>query len=485
MVITRFAPSPTGLMHIGGIRTALFAYALAKHENGKFFLRIEDTDQKRFVEGAEQDIEDMLLEYGLPYEGKFKQSERLQFYKEYAEKLIQSGDAYYCFSTVEEIAEMRKKANEEKKNFVFRSPYRDLPLVEAQKKIAKGEKYVIRQKLPENHVVVFDDGVQGTMSFNTNDVDETVLLKSDGFPTYHLAVVVDDTLMGVTHVFRGVEWLPSVPKHVLLYKALGIEMPVISHLPLILDPDGGKLSKRKGSVSARGFLIEGYLPEAILNFLMLLGWSSSKKYEHGEKEKELFTLQDFVDEFSISDINKHSPVFNREKLLWFNHKYIQALTPDQLTNKFLNWLNKYSEDKDLKPEIIKAGPDYLQKALLLEQERIHIWSDLLDVLKPFYFHKGNCNLLDSKQTKKLTKDVIKDLIESLISFLENEDLSKMEHEKWEMFIRDYADRSEQKAGALFMCVRLALLETPFSPPLFDVMKVLGKEEVLNRLKKYI
>lgn len=485
MVVTRFAPSPTGSLHIGGIRTALFAYALARRHNGRFFLRIEDTDQNRFVEGAEAEIEEMLDIYGLSYDEKFKQSERLEVYKQEAEKLIEQGDAYYCFATKQEIDEMRAKAQEQKKTFIFRSPYRDMPLAEARTRIANGEKYVIRQKLPENHVVVFDDGVQGKMSFNTNDIDETVLLKSDGFPTYHLAVVVDDHLMGVTHVFRGVEWLPSVPKHVMLYRAFGYTMPVIAHLPVILDPDGGKLSKRKGSVSARGFLEEGYLPEAVLNFLMLLGWSAPLNYEHGEKERELFSLQEFVDLFDMKDVNKASPVFNREKLIWFNQKYIQSLTPDLLTLKFSNWLQKYGKDEQLKDMIIKGGPDYLQKILTLEQSRTHIFSELEQLLPPFYRHEGKANLLDSKQTKNMELDTIKQFLKDMALFIESHTLDKISHELWESFVREYADKRELKAGALFMSLRLAVLETPFSPPLFEVMGILGEKEVLNRIRKYI
>lgn len=486
MIVTRFAPSPTGSLHIGGIRSALISYALARHSNGKFFLRIEDTDRNRFVDGSEKEIEDMLKLFGLDYDEKYKQSERLEIYKEYAIKLVESGNAYYCFHTKEEIDEMRKKAHDEKKTFVFRSTYRDLPIDEAKKMIDEGKKYVIRQKLPDNHVVVFDDGIQGVMSFNTNDIDETVLLKSDGFPTYHLAVVVDDHLMNVTHVLRGVEWLPSVAKHVLLYKAFGFEMPVIGHLPVILDPEGGKLSKRKGSVSAIGFIKEGYLPEAILNFLMLLGWASPVKYEHGEKEREIFSLKDFIDLIELKDVNKHSPVFNRDKLKWFNQKYIQSLSADNLTNRFINWFKDYSKDIELKEYILKIGPDKLQKILLLEQNRIHIFSELLISLKPFFIHNGNYDLTSSKQTKNLNINDIKLFLVKVLEFLNTKsiDLLDLNHQDLEVFVRNYAEEKNIKAGSLFMVIRLALLESPFSPPLIEVMQILEKTEVINRIKKY-
>lgn len=485
MVVTRFAPSPTGSLHIGGIRTALFAYALAKKENGKFYLRIEDTDRNRFVEGSEQEIIDMLNIYGLGFDEKYKQSERLEIYKEYAEKLIEKGDAYYCFLSKEEIDAMRKKAQEEKRTFIFRSPYRDTPINESRERIARGDKYVVRQKLPDNYVVVFDDPVQGTMSFNTNDIDETVLLKSDGFPTYHLAVVVDDHLMEITHAIRGVEWLPSVPKHVLLYKSFGFTMPVIIHLPVILDPDGGKLSKRKGAVSAKGFIEEGYLPEAVLNFLMLLGWSSPLKYEHGEKEREIFSLDDFTSMFDLKDINKASPVFNRDKLLWFNQKYISALSPDELSNRYLNWLKDHSGDEVLSKAIIERGPDHIQKILILERSRIHLLKDLNELLYPFYFHNGNFDLLDSKQTKDLKIEDVKEFLKYFIGILGGKDISEMSHEQWEGYVRDYAEEKGLKAGSLFMCLRLSVLETPFSPPLFEVLGILGNNEIINRISKYI
>lgn len=487
MVVTRFAPSPTGSMHIGGIRTALYAYAMAKKHKGKFLLRVEDTDRNRFVEGSEQEIRDMLKIYGLDYDSELRQSDRLPIYKEYAEKLIASGDAYYCFATKEEIAASRKEAEEAGISFKFRSPSRELPLSEAQTRIAAGEQYVIRQKLPQNEVVEFTDPVQGHMSFNTNDLDETVLLKSDGFPTYHLAVVVDDHLLEVTHVFRGVEWIPSVPKHVLLYKSFGWEAPIIVHLPVILDPEGGKLSKRKGSVSAKGFIDEGYLPEAILNFLMLLGWSAPIKYEHGAKEQELFTLTDFVEMFDIKDINKASPVFNRDKLIWFNQKYIQALSPDALFNKFSAWLQLQPGLEEFKQGIINTGPDFVQKALLLEQTRTKILSEIPAAIGFFFVHKGNVDLLATKHTKKLNPEVLTKFFSDILTFLNDKalDLNDLTHELWENFVRSHAETAGVSAGSLFMAMRLAITDSQFSPPLLEVMQILGKDEVVARIRKYL
>jgi len=369
-VRTRFAPSPTGNLHIGGIRSALYPYALAKRHGGEFILRIEDTDQTRKVEGGEEQIKDVLKLFGLEWDEFYRQSDRKDIYKEYAEKLVESGNAYYSFETKAELEAARKLAEENKQVFRFRSPNREMPLEDARQKIAAGEDFVIRLKSPEADELEFEDAVQGKMKFNTRDVDDTVLLKSDGYPTYHLAVVVDDHLMGITHVLRGFGWIPSIPKHILIHKAFGWEMPVYAHLTDILNPDGkGKLSKRHGDVSAISFLEKGYLREAILNSLMLLGWSSPEERIHGEKERELFTLKEFVEIFELKDLNKSNQNFNPQKMIWFNQKYMQAISLDSLENKLNNWLKEYSTNEELKNQIIEKGPDYLQQILKIEQTR--------------------------------------------------------------------------------------------------------------------
>ena len=487
MVITRFAPSPTGSLHIGGLKMALYDFAIAKKNKGKFILRIEDTDQKRFVKGSEDEIITMLNAYNLPYDEIYRQSERLPIYKEYAEKLVELGAAYYCFTTINEIEIMRDKVEQGHQRFVFRSPYRDLPLEQARERIAKGESYVIRQKLPENLDVEFTDPVQGLMSFNTNDLDETVLLKSDGFPTYHLAATIDDHLMGITHVFRGVEWQPSVAKHVLIYKALGWEMPIISHLTVILDPEGGKLSKRHGSVSAKEFLDEGYLPEAILNFLMLLGWSTPTEHGYGEKEREIFSLDEFIELFDMKDVNKASPVFNREKLIWFNQKYIQALKGPELAKRFMDWFEKHPDFKDLSSKIEQRGPEYLEKILLLEQTRVKLLKDFTRVMNFFYEFKGNFDFSTVKQTKNLTPVQLVEFFKEFKNILEKftDDINNFSHEIEEEFVRQYADGHQLKAGSLFMALRLAITDSEFSPPLLEVIKILGKDETIKRIASYI
>lgn len=486
-VRVRFAPSPTGSLHIGGIRTALYCYAMAKKNDGTFIVRMEDTDQNRFVEGAEEDVYEMLEAYGLKEDERYKQSERLSIYKKYAEKLIEKGDAYYCFSTKEEIDSARKIAQENKEVFKFRSPHRDLSVEEAQKRIEEGEKYVIRQKVPMDTEVEFEDGLQGKMKFNTNDIDDTVLLKSDGFPTYHLAVVVDDHLMEISHVFRGVEWIPSIPKHVLLYKSFGWDLPEFYHLTVILDPSGGKLSKRKGTVAAREFLKEGYLPAAVLNFLMFLGWSPPLKREHGKKERELFTLEEFIEMFDLKDLNKSSPVFNREKLIWFNKQYLQIISDDELNLKFTGWMLEYGLDKELEAAIIKRGPDFLNNILGLIKDRISIFSEIPESIELFYKDIKKVDLGEMKKLKKADPENLQKALKDYYDLTAQDDgkFIKLDHEAWEKEVRALADKHDLKHGHLFMAVRAAVTGSMISPPLFETIQILGVEETVNRLKKHV
>lgn len=485
--VTRFAPSPTGSLHIGGIRTALYAYALARKTQGEFILRIEDTDQSRLVEGSEQEIKDMLQLYGLEYDSLFRQSERLEIYKEHAEKLISMGKAFYCFATKEELHSARELAERNKQIFRFRSPYRDLALAEAKSRIEKGDEYVIRLKAPVDGKVEFQDALQGRIEFDAEEVDDTVLIKSDGFPTYHMAVVVDDHLMNITHVFRGVEWIPSAPKHVLLYEAFDWPLPVFVHLPLILDPEGGKLSKRKGSVAAKEFISEGYLPEAILNFLMLLGWSAPIDRGHGEKEREVFSLSDFIEMFDLHDLNKSSPVFNREKLLWFNQKYIQSFSEDSFSNAFLGWLKQYGNHDELNQEIIRRGPEYLQKCLKLIQERVKLLSEITDMISFFYFEpKERIELSTVKQTKKIDQAQQHELARKLAQLVEShrDNFTDWTHEQWEIELRAIAGEMDLNAGAVFMSLRLMLTGSAATPPLYEVMQVLSFEQIMTRIGNY-
>lgn len=486
MIRTRFSPSPTGFVHIGGIRNALYCYAMAKKNGGKYLLRIEDTDQNRFIEGATEEIYEMLEAYGVvPDEsdkhggdyGPYTQSKRLDLYKKYADELIANGFAYKCFLAPEEATQI-KEANRET-HAAFRSPHRELSADELAELEASGKPFVIRFKTPDNREIKFKDGIQGEMSFNTDFLDDQVLLKSDGFPTYHLAMLVDDHLMEISDVFRGFEWIPSIPLHVLLYEAMGWEMPHLFHFAVILDPDGGKLSKRKGTVSAKTFLEEGYLVEAIMNFLMLIGWTPPIEREHGEAEREIFSQDDFVQMFDTKDLNKTNAIFNREKLLWFNKQYLANTPSQELASKLINWLETYAQDKSLL-ESIKSDESLAAK-LELVKTRSEKLTDLVSSLKFFYVSPENINW-EIKQLDKVT-DKVAALKTDIYEFMQSlsEDATTWTHEQWEAGMRAIGDKHAVKHGDVFMVLRVAIVGEPFSPPLFESLQLLGKEEVLSRL----
>ncbi|MBI5045098.1 MAG: glutamate--tRNA ligase [Candidatus Levybacteria bacterium] len=353
-VRTRIAPSPTGEdIHIGNLYTALINYVFAKKNNGEFIIRIEDTDRGRFQEGAEKRILSSVKSFGLTYSegpdigGPFKpyrQSERLEIYQTFAKKLIEKKNAYYCFCTKERLDELRAKQSEMKQ-----TPRYDKHCLEnvqnSEERISHGEKYVVRLNVPRDQVVTFTDVIRGGISFNTNEMDDQVLLKSDGFPTYHLGVVIDDHLMEVSHVIRAEEWISSTPKHVLLYQFFDWELPIFAHLPILRNPDKSKLSKRKNPVWASWYIEEGYLPEAVLNYLALMGWS------HPE-QKEIFSLDEFVSVFELKDIHPVGPAFDSNKLRWMNQQYIQNLSDGALFEKIVTFYSDKKLDSDLLKKII-------------------------------------------------------------------------------------------------------------------------------------
>jgi glutamyl-tRNA synthetase len=449
---TRFAPSPTGFMHIGGLRTALYSYAFARSQNGKFILRIEDTDRKRFIAGTTEKIFDLLKTFGLLWdEGPFIQSERVKerIYQKFADKLVADGHAYYCFCPIEE----NDNEDDEKKDIKLRDKCRDLDPQTAIERIKNGEKAAIRLKVPENEKVsYFDFVINKEISWESKFIDEAMLLKSDGFPTYHLAVVIDDALMKISHILRGHDWLPSTPVHLLLFKYLKFEIPQIGHLTDILDPEGGKLSKRKGSVSCEEFLAEGYLPEAILNFIMLLGWAP-------KDNRELFSLKEFVEYFSKGSLQIANPVFNRKKLDWFNGQYIRAKTDEE----FLELI---------KPFVPKeADEDTLKKIVPLIKDRMTKLSEFSS-FAGFFFEKPEIdkNLFVEDSTEHLieAKRVLGVLDDWNIGRI-NEELQRLVAEKgW-------------KTGDFFMNLRVAISGSKFTPPITDSMAILGKEKTLERL----
>lgn len=495
-VRTRFAPSPTGYMHIGGIRTALYCYALAQKHGGSFILRIEDTDRSRYSEEAAEQIYVAMDAYKLvPNEsdkhggdfGPYTQSERLDLYKQAAEELVVKGAAYYCFLTPEEADEIREACRVE--NRAFRSPHRDLSAEEVSKRLESGAAYVVRQRVPSGRQLDFEDGTQGKMSFETDDLDEGVLLKTDGFPTYHLAMLVDDHKMEITHVFRGFEWIPSIPKHILLYEAMGWQMPQMYHLSTILNSDGkGKLSKRKGSVSAMQFLEEGYLAEAVLNFLMILGWSSPEERKFGESEREIYSLEEFVDLFALEDLNKSNPIFNRDKLLWFNQQYISQKSAAELTEIVKSWISKHSLESespllaDSKAILQKMLEDEsLESKLALVSTRAKTLAEL-PALLDFFYVKSESIDWEIKQLKKI-QDKLSAIREDIITAISNlpEASAEWQHEDWEQALRAIGDKHEVKHGEVFMTLRVAVVGGPFSPPLFECLQILGKSETLARL----
>ena len=432
---TRFAPSPTGSMHIGNLRTAFYAYALAKHNNGDFILRIEDTDKKRETKGGIDEIKSLLAIFGLKWDEYYVQSERLDLYKKAAERLVKDGYAFYCQCEA-------KNAKEDG----FSNELRDLC---RDKKLTSG---AVKLKVPDSEGIGFTDFViNKKVSWSTNIVGDATLLKSDGFPTYHLAVVVDDHDMKVTHVLRGHDWMPSTPIHLLVYKFLEYKIPEIGHLTDIMDPDGGKLSKRKGSTSVQGLLDEGYLPEAIFNFVILCGWAP-------KNNKELFTLEEFVKEFDPSGFQKSNPVFNREKLDWFNGQYIRKLPIDSLLEKLK--LDKTAKNKD----IVK-----------LLQDRIEKLSDFNSLAK-FFFDRPK---IDTKLFGENYKEHLKNAIE-VFGKIDDWNLENIG-----TFSLELCDRKKIPRGMFFMSLRIAITGMKFTPPINESIEILGKEETITRLKSLI
>jgi len=434
---TRFAPSPTGDLHIGSLRTALYSYALAKHSGGDFILRIEDTDQKREIKGSKEKILELLETFGLKWDEYYVQSERVKtgIYQDAALSLVKKGYAFYCQCPP-------RNPKTESSGKVLRDPCRDLNLKTG----------AIKLKVPENKIVSFNDFVLNKkISWNTSSVADTTLLKSDGFPTYHLAVVVDDYLMEVSHVLRGHDWLPSTPIHLLVYEYLGYKMPAIGHLTDILDPEGGKLSKRKGSVSCEALLNDGYLPEALLNFVMLLGWAP-------KDNRELFTLSDFVSVFDPDGFQKNNPIFNRDKLDWFNGEYIRQLSDKDLASRIV----KLFRDEYALSDVLKVVP--------LVKERIKTLREF-ETLAGFFFERPgvDVSLLGGNYKEHLSTclEAIKSIPWNLDSL--NEALMNKIKEKG------------FKTGDFFMDLRLAITGKRITPPINESIIILGRDETLERI----
>jgi glutamyl-tRNA synthetase len=474
-VRVRFAPSPTGFVHIGSLRTALYNFLFAQKNKADFVLRIEDTDQKRFVEGALENLLETLEWAGISYdEGPIKQSERLEIYKKYASELVKKGYAYYCFCEPERLEEMRKDQQALKKPPIYdRYCLRNVTDEEINKNLKNNCKFTIRLKIPENETVEFEDMVRGKVSFNTNLLDDQVLLKSDGFPTYHLAVVVDDHEMGITHVIRGEEWLPSTPKHILLYKYFGWEIPKFAHLPLLLNEDRSKLSKRQGDVAVEDYIKKGYLKEAIINFVALLGWNPGK----GETQ-EIFTTEELIKKFDLANVHKGGAVFDIKKLDWMNSEWIKKLSIDEL----YQWSLEFWKEKDFynSANIEKKSEEYLKKVLAVERDRLSKLSEVGECNKFFFSDiEYEKELL---KWKEMSGDDIKKSLGKSLDILTNISDTDWTLQKIEKTLLEAAG---DKKGDLLWPLRASLTGEKKSPSPFEVAWVLGKEESIKRIQKAI
>lgn len=471
----RFAPSPTGFVHIGSLRTALYNFLFAQKNKADFVLRIEDTDRKRYVEGAEENLINTLKWAGITWdEGPIRQSERLEIYKKYANELVQKGYAYYCFCEPERLEEMRKDQQALKKPPIYdRYCLRNISEDEINKNLKNNCKYTIRLKVPENETIEFEDIIRGKMKFNSDLIDDQVLLKSDGFPTYHLAVVVDDHKMNITHVIRGEEWLPSTPKHILLYKYFGWEIPKFAHLPLLLNADKSKLSKRQGDVAVEDYIKKGYLKEAIINFVALLGWNPGK----GETQ-EIFTIEELIEKFDLANVHKGGAVFDIKKLDWMNSEWIKKLSIDELYKHSLEFWKEKEFFQNTGVE--KKSEDYLKKILTIERDRLSKLSEVGDSNR-FFFNDIEYDK-ELLKWKEMSENDTKKSLEKSMSGLDKISLTDWTIENIEGVLLKIAG---DKKGDLLWPLRAALTGEQKSPSPFEVAWVLGKEESIKRIQKAI
>ncbi|WP_127136041.1 glutamate--tRNA ligase [Flagellimonas oceanensis] len=491
-VRVRFAPSPTGPLHIGGLRTALFNYLFAKKNGGDFVLRIEDTDQNRFVEGAEEYIIEALNWCGIPFDegpvkegdfGPYRQSERKQLYKSYALKLVEKDMAYYAFDTSEALDQHRKDHEAKGKTFIYNWHNRlkltnslSLSNEEVKDKIATGEDYVIRFKSPENEELVLNDIIRGEIKIDTNILDDKVLFKSDGMPTYHLANIVDDHLMQITHVIRGEEWLPSLALHTLLYKAFGWDAPEFAHLPLIMKPVGkGKLSKRDGEKGgfpvfpltwnqSEGYREAGFFPEAVVNFLALLGWNPGT-------EQEIFSLEELVDTFTLERVNKSGARFDPEKNNWYNQQWLQLKSDEVLARLF-------AEELDAKG--VSAEQSYIKQVVSSIKERATFVKDFWELSDYFFQAPTSYN---EKAVKKQWKEGTPEIMEEVTTVLQS--IQDFESSKIEETIKAWIGEKELSFGKVMPPLRLVIVGDMKGPHLFDIMDLIGKEESIKRIKTAI
>ncbi len=467
-VRVRFAPSPTGYPHVGNIRTALFNWLFARHNEGVFLLRIEDTDQERKVDGATDIIMESLGWLGMDWdEGPFFQSQRLDMYKKYAEQLVAEGKAYYCFCSSERLDAMRKDQAARKLPPGYDRRCRCLSKEQIEAEKAGGTVPVVRFKSPTEGRTSVTDLIRGEVIFENSLLDDFVLLKSDGYPTYHLANIVDDHYMDISHVMRAEEWLSSTPRHVLLYAALGWKPPQFAHLPMILGPDKSKLSKRHGATAINEYQSEGYLPETMINFMALLGWSLDDK-------TEIMSRQEIITNFSIERVSKTAAVFNKDKLEWMNGVYIRNLNIDDFTARCLPFVERGLPPGVKRP--VDAG--YLKQIAPLIQERAKTLNEVPQLVDFFFVNELEYDTIMLQG--KLDKSQAVKVIEKSIVVLEQ--LNEWDSEIMEKTIRPLTDELSMKAGPFFSVLRVAITGRTASPPLFQTMVVLGRVRCMERLK---
>ncbi len=500
-VRVRFAPSPTGPLHMGGVRTALYNYLFAKKNGGDFLLRIEDTDQTRFVPGAEQYIIEALEWCGMKFDegvhvggphAPYRQSERKEMYRQYAMQLIEAGHAYYAFDTTEELDEMRERLKASnvaspQYNYITRESMKNslsLPHDEVERRLAAGDAYVVRIKIPRKEEIRVTDMIRGNVLVHSSQMDDKVLFKSDGMPTYHLANVVDDYLMKITHVIRGEEWLPSAPLHVLLYRYLGWEevMPQFAHLPLLLKPDGnGKLSKRdgdrlgfpvfplewkdpfSGEISS-GYREKGYFPEAFINMLALLGWNPGTN-------QEIFSMTELIEAFSVERISKSGAKFDANKTMWFNQQYLRARDNSELAEIFA---------KELSSKGINADIKYVEKVCALIKEKAQFITEFWSLA--FYFFEEPTEF-DAEVIKKRWKDNVPDFLLNLTNALKT--LEDFSHTSIENKFKEIAEQTGISPGSVMQIFRVAISGVAAGPAIFEMISLIGREKVVARLERAI
>ncbi len=452
MVRTRIAPSPTGEdIHIGNLYTALINWAFAKKNSGKFIIRVEDTDQERKVAGSEEKILSTIKKFGLVYDegpdiggpfAPYRQSERLEIYNKYAKELISKKLAYYCYCSREKLEELKKKGETKR-----HSNYCD----------SKGEKYVIRLKVPENKEITFNDLIRGDITINTNQIDDQILIKSDGFPTYHMAVVIDDVLMEITHVIRAEEWISSTPKHILIYEALGFKLPIFVHLPILRNADKSKLSKRRNPVWASYYLKQGFLPEAVLNYLALMGWS----FPEG---KEIFSMDEFIKALDLKDIQVVGPSFDPVKLEWMNGEYIRKMSDEELTKR----LQEFLVDSPAKEKIASVAP--------LIKERIKKLSDFVP-LTDFLFEEAEYEISVFEKIYPGWKKILEQILTKLKSLPK-----PWKKEDFESTFQELAKQLSLSNTQMFQLIRVAISGQLVTPPLFESIQILGEGKTIERFE---